>query len=84
MAMNLNKVELSVLDLLIAAKEGDTSFDNVDLVDEVGEVVEAVLEVTEAIGGATAMIEALQTAAKPGTGLSLEALLEIRKRATQS
>jgi len=84
--LKLDDVELKMLDLMIAAKKESkvANFDFIsdifDVLDAVGNVAETVAAVTEA-GGAT-LVDALKRARKPRSGISLDALLKIRKEAT--
>ena len=85
--LKLDDVELKMLDLLIAAKKEsklkkfDFISDIFDVVDGLAEIFGALDAVTEA-GGAPALADALKHARKPRSGISLDALLKIRKEAT--
>jgi hypothetical protein len=85
--LKLNDVELKMLDLMIAVKKDsevkkfDFISDIFDVLDAVGNVTEVAVAVTEA-GGAV-LVDALKRARKPRSGISLDALLKIRKEAAQ-
>lgn len=85
--LKLDDVELKMLDLMIAVKKEsevkkfDFISDIFDVLDAVGNVTEVAVAVTEA-GGAV-LVDALKRARKPRSGISLDALLKIRKEAAQ-
>jgi hypothetical protein len=85
--LKLNDVELKLLDLMIAVKKEskvkkfDFISDIFDVLDVGGNVTEVAVAVTEA-GGAV-LVDALKRARKPRSGISLDALLKIRKEAAQ-
>jgi hypothetical protein len=84
--LKLDDVELKMLDLMIAVKKEskvakfDFISDIFDVLDAVGNVTEVAVAVTEA--GGAALVDALKRARKPRSGISLDALLKIRKEAT--
>jgi hypothetical protein len=83
--LKLDEVELKMLDLMIAVKreskveDFDFISDIIDGLDAIGNVTEIAVAVTEA--GGVVLVDALRKASTPKRGISLDALLKIRKEA---